>query len=561
MAGCAGDPVVPLRTASSLEHDLDSVITACSISLRARPDDAGTLARLAGAVLDRTVIRETDFRNMAWWGPGMQLSLLKNVGRRLDRASVMSPRDTLRAAASNLERAITLERKNAAAWRMLGRLYMALGAGYNGDSMYAKATAAFDTSLLVDPSSAEGYYGLGCSLLKTNRSVRALDALNKSILYDSLNARAYLALGEAFLDTGNVTVAYACFENAGRLGLTYAHEYLQLAGHYDDEASERKLLGRFASLRKQVPPLVKPTVRSALRAVSLYHPAIVRDFASRALAIDSTCADARLMIAQVDIEEGDTASALDEYLQAFDLGTAGCGAYVRFPREFLDRVYERMPDNDALMYLLGLPYLTSYQRASSPDAVERFQKAALRRPGSVVPAFLTGQAYANRADTAKAVEWFEKALSLPPANYPSLYWTIQYTFVNLGQPERAVETFRRHLLEDEAGWIPELMHNEKASRRYSNEQLRLASAYCAVGYECSWRSGSPSGAYWKKEALGMFTRASRIVPESSVPWYGLGAVYLDAGDAEGARRYFQKAAAMGSTDARSMLKKLPSPGK
>ena len=60
----------------------------------------------------------------------------------------------------------------------------------------------------------------------------------------------------------------------------------------------------------------------------------------------------------------------------------------------------------------------------------------------------------------------------------------------------------------------------------------------------------------KAGAAYLFARAREIIPESAVPYLGLGDMSVDFGEKEDAYRYFRKAVALGSTDARESLKRL-----
>jgi tetratricopeptide (TPR) repeat protein len=560
LCGCSGDGTPHSRTTATLERSADSVITEARMTLAGRPDDPDALLRCGKAMLDEVTLRENTFRNMAWRGPAVKLSYFQYIGHNPDHAEVLSPLDSLRAAASYVERALALDRENAAAWRTMGRLYMAMGNGNPKDSMYEDATAAFDTSLFLEPASAEGYFGLGCALYTRNRLPAAVYALNLSISFDSTNGPSYLTLGEALRDTGNVTVAFACFENAARLGLPHAGDYLQIARHYIDETSERRLLGRFASLRKQAPALLKPTVRAALRMGSMYHPGIAMELASRAIELDSSCAEAHLLKTHVYLDEGDTSRAVDEYMEAISLGTTFAGSYGEFPWQFLDRVSDLIPDNDAFMYILGQPGMNWFELAASPKSMARFRRAAERNPEDAVPIYLVGQAYALQHDTARAVEWFDRLTALPPEPYPAMYWRAQWTYVEAGRIDKAVDVYEKFMSDEQGGWITELFGKDKWAEGYSKEKLKRAAAYCMVGFECAWRSGPHNRREEADLAAEQFRRAIQIVPASYVPYYAMAEMYDEVKDSNDAIRYYRKAAALGSTDAADMLKQ-PSRGK
>lgn len=62
--------------------------------------------------------------------------------------------------------------------------------------------------------------------------------------------------------------------------------------------------------------------------------------------------------------------------------------------------------------------------------------------------------------------------------------------------------------------------------------------------------------HWKSRAIERFKRAMQIVPESALPYLGLGSLREDLGEKESALRYYRKAAAMGSLDAIERLKRM-----
>jgi hypothetical protein len=117
--GCAGDPPAHPRSADVTERELDSVILGCRMALRARPDDAEAHVQLGQAILERVVLRRTDYHTMVWWGPASESGTLKDVGRRLDHASAVNLLDTLRVAALHIATAIALKPAVRAGLRML----------------------------------------------------------------------------------------------------------------------------------------------------------------------------------------------------------------------------------------------------------------------------------------------------------------------------------------------------------------------------------------------------------------------------------------------------------
>jgi tetratricopeptide (TPR) repeat protein len=290
--------------------------------------------------------------------------------------------------------------------------------------------------------------------------------------------------------------------------------------------------------------------------LSLYHPGIAMDLASRALEIDSTCAEAHLLRAGLFLAEGDSENALGEYLDAFELGTAPYWSYARFPRELLERAYNRMPDNDDLLYLLGQPFVNTPESASSATAIATFQDAVKRKPKSPVAAYLLGQAYAVHQDTAREIEWFDRVIALPPERRPFMYWRIHAVYLEACQIQKAVHVYQKFLIEENGNWIFEMLRDQNRTKRHTRERVLLAATYCAIGYECSWKIHQGRPGYWKDRAIEQFKRAIEIIPETAIPYLGLGSLCIDLGEKEAAYRYYRKAAAMGNADAIESLKRL-----
>ena len=551
--GCTGTPEAVPRSAAAVERELDSVITRCRDSLRLNPADAKSHASLGRALLERAMRRERGYANLSWSDPGMYGVMLKDIGRPVDSIPAVNIPDTIKESFSHVTRALALNPDDAGAHRTMGRLYMTMGVGYPGDSMYAKATAEFDTSLLLDSASAESYYGLGCTFLLRNKPAAALAALNECVSLDSSIGPAYLTLGEAYMDTGNYAFAFACFENAARLGLTSTAEYFRLAGHYADDAVERRLLGRLATLRTQAPGFFKPVIRAGLRSLSMYHPAIALDLASRALGIDSACADAHLFRARVYIAEGDTESATDEFVEASVLGTAPFLSYSQFPQGMRERAYALHPGEDGLVYFLGGRSMIA---GDSARTLAPFLQAARDRAANALPAFFVGEFFYAHRDTARALEWYDRVAALPRAAYPFMYWSIVRTYLEAGQIPKAVAAYERFSPREVAMWVMESATHSAMLERYGREKVLHAAACCAIGYECSWRIRRGPPGYWTARARELFHQAIEITPLSPAPYNALAALSVNTGNKTDAIRYYRKAAALGSSEAVEMLKQM-----
>ena len=557
ICGCASDPAARVITAARQQHDLDSVIAGCRRDLAVSPGESALHARLALALVDRVMLRELNYRNLAWPGQNSYDIPLDEITMPLDSFPRVSIPDTLREAESHASRAVALNPFDPGARSVLGRICLGLAQPVPTDTMLPKATAEFEAAIALEPRSAEAFYGLGCSLMRRNRPAEALIALDKSVAIDSSCGSVYLTLGDAYFDTVNIPYAFACYENAARLGLATAREYLQLAYHYRDDAAERRLMGRLAFLRKDAPAFLKPVVRAGLKAASLYHPALALEFASKAIEVDSTCAAAYLLRSSIYLEEGDTGSARDDYMEACRLGTASLLSYAglpyaRFPREVREYVVQQLPDNDVSLALAG-PAAAS--RGGSDTIPGLLLEAVRKRPASALAAYFLGEAYSRRGDTARAITCFDQVMSLPPIAYPQMYWTIEATYLQSGLLPKVVQVYDRCLIGKSGEWLVTTLGNNPVAKRRSKETLRLAEAYCAAGLQCSWLILKGPPGYWKNEAIKQFNIARELIPESPRPYFGLGALYLDLGQNREAGRYYRMAAARGSKEALTVLRR------
>jgi TPR repeat protein len=84
----------------------------------------------------------------------------------------------------------------------------------------------------------------------------------------------------------------------------------------------------------------------------------------------------------------------------------------------------------------------------------------------------------------------------------------------------------------------------------------LAATCCATGYECSWKVQRGRPRHWKYRAIEQFKHAAEMIPESAIPYLGLGSLCIDLGEKESAYRYYRKAAARESVDAVTNLKRM-----
>jgi len=535
------------------QHTLDSTISYCRSSLGKHPDDADLHALLGEALFDNVRRSANYYRVIARNEFDLEPTFLKDIGSRISQLPVRTILDTLYEAESHLLRAIALRPGQAATHRALGRIYMALGRSFLQETALDRAKEEFTASLALDSLSAEAYHGLGYCSLRQERPEEALAALEKSLDLDSSAGSTYLSLGEVYLKLEKTAIAFACFENAAKNGLAEAPEYLRLARFYTNETAERKLLGPFSFLREKASGIFKPVARTVLQSLKVYHPTIALDLCRRALAMDSSFAQAYLLRSLVYYREGDVGMACSDYAQAVDFGTAPYWDYAASPPDILERLHSLRPASQVVLYLLGNSLLRDQQHEA---AIRIFKEAVAGKPDGAAPYFLLGHAYLLHGDTAKATECLDKVISLPEEAFPRMYYMIYYWYCGLRYFSKAVETCQKWFLADGRRDLVQNYEKRLRTRDYSPGSLRLAASYCEIGFLCSWSNDRAERTVRRGKAKEYFTRASALAPGLPVPFVGLGMLSEEMGDTTSACAYYERAVSLGDDSASESLHRL-----
>jgi tetratricopeptide (TPR) repeat protein len=157
-------------------------------------------------------------------------------------------------------------------------------------------------------------------------------------------------------------------------------------------------------------------------------------------------------------------------------------------------------------------------------------------------------------DTAKTIECFDRAMALPAGTYPFMYWSMITFYRDAGQPQKVVLAFQQQITIMGSSWIAVMIENEHTARTRGATTVRLAAALCEAGYNYAWGINDNRREAFRAEAERLFKRAHDVLPESAIPFLGLGDLHFNLGERDEAYRCYRKSAALGSSDAREKIR-------
>jgi len=552
VSGCGSEEPHRPAAAKVTMRERDSVIAQCRDLLASRPGDADIHSLLGTTLLEKSLAGgRQDGRPFLIdvFSYGVSLN---DIGLPLDSVSSLWQDTLIHMISSEFAAALRLNPRSAAAWRGLALLDFTLAMGASADSLVDTSAVYYLRSIAFDSNSTEAYVGFANCMLRRHNDAEALAALQASLRRDSTSGSVYLTMGNVYADSGNIPLAFACWENAVRLGLQDPGDYVEIARNYTYPVLEEKLLGRFASLRTEGPGIVRPLVRGALKLIGMYHPAIALRIAGLAIQADSANAQAHLFRARIELSEGDTASARGDLSAALAGGTAPFYSYSGYPPRLLQEAAGAVPYRPRFSLLIG----SRIQSASGPAAaIGPLRRTISELPGNPAAAFLLGSALIANGDTAEALAWFDTALSGPTSVYPMMYWDLSRRYIDAGDISRVVRANERQMEFSRTQWTLQLFDQEPLTPRYDWSLVRLAAAHCEAAYQCTWSMGIRDRERARRMATELFRRAHTLIPTSAVPYLGLGDLNLDEGNRNEALQYYRLAAAKGSRDATEKLKR------
>ncbi len=137
-----------------------------------------------------------------------------NVDVAYVEATVREERNELDAAQRAVEQALRGDAYYGAAWRLLGKLHLALGRP-------EAARQCYEQAIHVEPFQAQSYVGLGLVAAQVGDVVSALSAFNRAIELDARNVDARVNRGIALLLDGRTEASLIAFDQA--LAITRDH--------------------------------------------------------------------------------------------------------------------------------------------------------------------------------------------------------------------------------------------------------------------------------------------------------------------------------------------------
>jgi tetratricopeptide (TPR) repeat protein len=170
-------------------------------------------------------------------------------------------RGDLKAAADQLDKALTLDANNAEAHNLLGFVL-----GQQGDM--ASALAHLERSIALRPEWAEAHYNLGVALWYSGSKDKAISELRESVRLDPAAGASHAFLGTALRDTGDLDGARQSLQRAIALLPPFPATYIDLGIVFLRTGDLNKAMGQFeAGLNIQNPSPPEPDWDSAISAL------------------------------------------------------------------------------------------------------------------------------------------------------------------------------------------------------------------------------------------------------------------------------------------------------
>jgi tetratricopeptide (TPR) repeat protein len=213
--------------------------------------------------------------------------------------------------------------------------------------------------------------------------------------------------------------------------------------------------------------------------------------------------------------------------------------------EQLTRVGELDPDDIQARYLLALIY----------SSLKKFDNAALQyesilnslasdSPDNANLYFYLGQLYYARRDYNKAIEQFNKVLTLQPQNTEMMYF-LGALYVEIERGDKAIETFKNALKidPDHDGVLNSLGFIYAEQGNNLEEAMRLVQRALVIAPDSAAYMDSLGWVYFKQgrydEALKILLKANDLMKDPVILEH-IGDVYLALKNPQEAKRYWKK---------------------
>ena len=122
--------------------------------------------------------------------------------------SRISPRESIAKAYELAEKALSMDESNAATYRLLGSIYLAM-------KQYKKAIAAGESSIALEPNAAISHMNLGLTLSYAGTPDEAIAQIKQGIRLNPFPPYYYyISLGRCYIRKGNYEEALAQYKRA-----------------------------------------------------------------------------------------------------------------------------------------------------------------------------------------------------------------------------------------------------------------------------------------------------------------------------------------------------------
>lgn len=226
----------------------------------------------------------------------------------------------------------------------------------------------------------------------------------------------------------------------------------------------------------------------------------------------------------------------------------------------LSAIQDIDPDDIQSRYLLALIYSTQKKFDNAAAEYEHILKSLTdQSPENIDLYFYLGQLFYARHDFVRAIEQFNKILSLQPQNIEMMYF-LGALYVDVQQEDKAVETFKKALEIDpnHDGILNSLGYIYAEQGNNLDEAMKLVNRALVIAPDSAAYLDSLGWVYYKQgrydEALSILLRASERLKDPVI-FEHIGDVYLALRKSQEALEYWRKSMAV-NPDQKELLEKI-----
>jgi len=200
-------------------------------------------------------------------------------------------------------------------------------------------------------------------------------------------------------------------------------------------------------------------------------------------------------------------------------------------------------------YLKGYAYLMEPQIDNYVKSERQFEQAINKRFDFAEAYYGLGFAQQKLAQNKKninanysqAIHNYQRATKIKP-NYTNAYFNMGYAYYDIGEPEKAVQSFQKAIGTAENFNMMGIMYGDVSNNDYALHAYRqaieinpdFAEAYNNIGY-------THQGLNKPDVAIPFYEKAIEIKTDYAGAYYNMGTAYQDLGDQAKAAEYFEKA--------------------